>query len=216
MRTSALIIMILLASFVVADAYTQEFSIDKYNTVAVAPSQISQIYTNPDLSDMEDVELSPENQIKLFEEYSDNLCHILVDKSGNRVKFLCYKEIRSLLIEDQSWDDFNHYFCGKDKIYNEVSRHLAEKLQGDGVITSNLLFSYYKQANNSSVIEVYFEWDLIDLMTGQKVVGDNCSQSAELSENEPDPEKAEYDCFEESSDRFIEYFVNLYNFEKKN
>lgn len=207
--------LLLFSSIAISDNNDQPTFIENYKTVAVAPPQIAQIFTNPNLSDMKDIDLSSESQIKLFEEFGDNLCRRLAEKSKSKMSFLCYDEIRSRLKDDKNWDLFNNIFSGKNYARSKLARLFAEKLKADGVIASNLLFSYYEQPKGTRHVEVFFEWNLIDLMSGESTAGSNSSCNKELT-NTQDEEtiKAEYNCFENMNDNLVDYFVKLYGFEK--
>ena len=58
--------LLLFSSIAISDNNDQPTFIEHYKIVAVAPPQIAQIFTNPNLSDMKDIDLSSESQIKLF------------------------------------------------------------------------------------------------------------------------------------------------------
>ena len=192
-----------------------EFSISDYKTIAVAPPRIAQIYTNPNLSDDVDVDLGSENQIKLFEAFGDNLCQTLTAKSDGSVEFLCYDEIRLRLKDAKGWDNFNRFLNGQSIVNKKISRLFAERLKAQDVIQSTLLFSYYEQPGSGRFIDVYYEWNLISLMSGKSETGGNYSRGIEITESGSVSVENEYTCFEEMSERFIGYFVNLFSFDRK-
>ena len=214
MIRSVILILLLFISLLYAGE-NKESGISGYKTIAVAPPQIAQIYTNPNLSDDVDVDLSSENQIKLFEEFGDNLCQTLAAKSDGSVEFLCYDEIRLRLKDAKSWDNFNRFLNGQSIVNEKISRLFAERLKAEGAITSTLLFSYYEQPQSGRHIEVYYEWNLINLMSGKSDTSGNYSRGIEITESELISGENEYACFEAMSERFIDYFVNLLGFDRE-
>lgn len=191
------ILAILLAAPVWADAAATENgkSLADFETIAMSSPLITQIYTNPELSDLKDVKLTPDSEIKLYEDLSDEICQTLTGLFKGRADILCYNEIRTLLVDAKTWNDFNHNFAGKDYVSPKISTDFAAKLKADGVVNSFLMFSYYENPKKARHLEVHFEWYLIDLATGESVLGDKYDCQDDLIES-PESLRNEYDCFE--------------------
>ncbi|OQX92569.1 MAG: hypothetical protein B6D58_02475 [candidate division Zixibacteria bacterium 4484_95] len=180
------------------------FSLSDFKSIAFAPTQIAQVYSDPKLKNLKDAELAPENQIKLYENFTDCLCRDLADKIKN-IEFLCYDDIRKRLDDIELWNDFNLYFTGKAHISQEICMLYAEQLQVQGVITSSLMFSYYENPDKSKCIEVLFEGGLIDLRDSEQVwrVKSKCNKTMSVSTNDLE---LEYTCFKQAGDEFINKF----------
>jgi len=212
-RISLIILLLFISSLFAGE--NNELNLSDYKTIAVAPPRIAQIYTNPNLSDDIDIDLRSENQIKLFEEFGDNLCQTLAEKSDGSIEFICCDEIKLRLKDAKSWDNFNRFLSGQTIVNKKVSRLFAGRLKADGAITSTLLFSYYEQPESGRFIEVYYEWNLINLMSGKSDTSGNYSRGIEITESELLSGENEYTCFEEMSERFIDDFENLFNLGSK-
>lgn len=181
------------------------FSLSDFEAIAFAPTQIAQVYSDPELKNMKDTELAPENQIRLYENFTDHLCRALTDKMKN-IEFLCYDDIRKGLDDIELWNDFNLYFTGKAHISQDICTLYAEQLQVQGVITSSLMFSYYENPDNSRYIEVLFEGSLIDLENCRPLWRGNYRCNKTIIESTNDLE-SEYSCFEQVGGDFINKFT---------
>jgi hypothetical protein len=188
----------------------------KCKIIAIAPAYIKQIYISPELDAAEDLELMPENQIRLYEELGDYLCRTLNNSAGGKIEFLGYDDIRSRLADTYLWDQFIACFSGEGEFDAAVAAECANQLQTQAIITSKLLFSYYAQSNNQRLIEAYFEWALVDLLSGQKTTEDSYSDTARFADSDPEFISAEFACFARLADRFISYFGDYFDFENTN
>jgi hypothetical protein len=161
-------------------AYTAELT--DYETIAIASPLITQIYTNPEISKNEDLELQPETQIALYEKFSDDICQALKGKYMNKIGITCFNEIQSKL-NQTDWNDFNRLFTGKDAVDKDIAVMFGNKLGVDAVLDSYLMFSYYNNSNGKRHLEAHFEWYLIDLVSGEATVAGKYDYSDEFKED---------------------------------
>lgn len=181
------------------------FSLSDFGVIACASTQIAQVYTDSGLSDMKDTELAPENQIRLYENFTDQICRALSNKMQN-IEFLCYDDIRKRLDDIDLWNDFNLYFTGREHVSPDMCLLFAEKLQVRGVITSSLMFYYYENPDKSRYIEVQFKGSLIDLESGRPAWQSRSKCQKDIIEPTANLE-FEYDCFGQVGDEFINEFA---------
>ncbi|MCP4581846.1 MAG: hypothetical protein GY839_09510 [candidate division Zixibacteria bacterium] len=191
------ILVILLAAGVTAADFTD------YSDIAVSSPLITQIYNNPELSDLEDVDLSSESQIKLYENFGADICLALSNRYKDKIDFLCYGDIQERLNNAESWNLFNRNFTGSNHVPSEISAGLVDKLGVVGVVNSYLMFSYYENSNQAQHMEVHFEWYLIDMASGESVLSDEykCQNDFRIKS---DDSAGEFDCFA----GIIEYLEN--------
>ncbi|MCD6161863.1 MAG: hypothetical protein J7K40_05555 [candidate division Zixibacteria bacterium] len=175
-----------------------------FETIAIASPMVAQIYTNPKLSKFEDVRLSPDNQIKLYENLSDNICQNLIKRFEGQVDFLCYKDIKNRLRDADNWNEFNRCFNGQSHAPLEICSTYSEKLKADGVMNLYLMFSYYKNDDHTNHLDVHFEWYLLDLETGQSAFSDKYDCHDDFPELSDDIDR-EYKCFDGISQYFNEF-----------
>lgn len=195
MMTKAMISIGLIAAVLASGSVKAEDQpLDRYRAIAVSAPLITQIYTNPELSEMRDVEISPDNQIKLYENLDDDICKYLQELFKDSIKVLCYGEIINRLKNIDEWNEFNHYFNGQNHVSPENCARFAGQLKVDGVLNSYLMFSYYEDSKKNRQLEVHFEWYLIDLVTGESVLDDKYDCQEKLKHDEWDVE-SEYKCF---------------------
>jgi hypothetical protein len=161
-------------------AYAAELT--DYETIAIASPLITQIYTNPEISKNEDLELQPETQIALYEKLSDDICRALKGKYMNKIGITCFNEIQSKLSQTD-WNDFNRLFTGKDAVEKDLAVSFGNKLGVDAVLDSYLMFSYYNNSNGKRHLEAHFEWYLIDLVSGEATVTGKYDYSDEFKED---------------------------------
>ena len=182
------ILVVSLAAGVMAADFTD------YGKIAISSPLITQIYTNPEISENEDVELSSESQIKLYENLSDDICSAISKRYENDVDFLCLGDIQVRLDDTKSWNDFNRLFTGRNNVSVDIAGDFAEKLGVDGVLNSYLMFSYYNNDDQARHLELHFEWYLIDLSSGESVLSDeyDCQDDLKIAVEDWDTEFA---CF---------------------
>jgi len=198
MRSIFLMLIIILTATAI---YAAEFT--DYKTIVVASTLINQIYINPELSDVEDIELAPDNEIGLYERLSDEICQALANRFEDKIEFICYGEIQNRLDDAESWNDFNSYFTGSDHVEPDIAIKFAEKLQAEAVLNSSLIFSYYASSRDKRHMETHFEWYLVDLESGELVFDDknDCEDDFEISDELIDNE---FRCFVGIIDSFSE------------
>jgi hypothetical protein len=214
-RTPVIILSMLVSALAAQDTDNSLFE-RKFKVIAIAPTSVKQVYISPELDAAEDLELMPENQIRLYEELGDYLCRILNNGAGGEIKFLGYDDIKSRLADTHLWDQFIACFSGEGEFDAAVAAECADQLQAEGIITSKLLFSYYAHGSNQRLIEAYFEWALVDLLSGQKTTEDSYSDTARFADSDPEFINAEFACFARLADRFISYFDDYFDFENTN
>jgi hypothetical protein len=171
----------------------QAADITDYETIGISSPLITQIYTNPELSQNEDLELAPDTQIMLYENFSDELCKTLKEEFKNKIEFTCLGDIRGELDTDE-WNDFNRLFTGQNSIDKDTARAFGKKLGVDAMLDSYLMFSYYKNDNSERHLEVHFEWYLIDLTSGESRV-DGKYDCDDDFDGETEAAQKEADCF---------------------
>lgn len=174
-----------------------------YERIAISSPLITQIYTNPELTELEDIELQPEAQIKLYEEFSTEICNALQKRYHKEIEFKCFTDMQSDL-DTKSWNDFNRLFTGQNSVDPETCHDFAEKLNSDGVLNTYLMFNYYENENDRRHLEVHFEWYLVDLASGETTVDGKLDCEIEF-DNEEDTFQKEMNCFE----GIIEMFAKL-------
>ena len=182
-----ILLLIVLASLAGAAEFTD------YKVIAVSSPLITQIYANPELSDLEDVQLTPDSQIKLYENLSDDICKALIDKFKDKITFICYSDIQNKLNSD-TWNEFNRLFIGHDQVDTTFSREIASKLKAGAVFNSYLMFSYYENGKDKRHLEMHFEWYLVDLESGETVLSDKYDCEDEFT-GAPSSWEKEYHCF---------------------
>jgi hypothetical protein len=167
--------------------------ITDYGKIAISSPLITQIYTNPEISKNEDLELQPETQIMLYEKLGDEICKSLKDNYKDQIGFICFNEIQSKL-SNADWNDFNRLFTGKDAVEKDVAVSFGEKLDVDGVFDSYLMFSYYDNSNGKRHLEAHYEWYLIDLTSGETSLSGKYDCADEFKEDKDILQK-EMKCF---------------------
>lgn len=196
MKLRALIVIgLMLVIMAGGPAKAENRSLEGYRTIAVSAPLITQIYTNPELGNLRDVEINPDNQINLYENFDDQICRSLQNLFKDSVKVLCYGEIIDRLKNIDDWNEFNHYFNGQSHVTPEICAEFAGQLKAEGILNSYLMFSYYQDSNKNRQLEVHFEWYLIDLATGDSIRDDKYDCQVKLKHGEWDIE-SEYKCFE--------------------
>lgn len=172
-----------------------------FESIAISSPLISQIYTNPEISEVEDVQLKPEIQIMLYEELAGNICQALNSRYEDKISFTCFNDIKEKLDKD-SYTEFNKMFTGLNDIEPEAVKPFAEKLQADGVLSTYLLFSYFENDKHKRNLELHLEWYLIDLSTGKVVISDefDCKDNFDLSK----AAEHERECFDDIAKYFAE------------
>lgn len=194
---------ILIAALVSLCASVFAANLTDYERIAVSSPLITQIYTNPELSENEDLELQPETQIKLYEELSDDICDTLKIRYYKAIEFTCFNDIQSNL-ETETWNEFNRLFTGQNSIDTSACHEFAEKLNADGVLNTYLMFSYYENDQNKRHLEIHFEWYLVDLASGKAAVDGKHDCEIEF-EDEENTSPKEVACF----NGIIEMFAKL-------
>lgn len=142
-----------------------------YQRIAISSPLINQINTNPEISDVEDLQLQPEVQIMLYEDLAGRICEALTGNYNKNVEFICFNNIKDRL-DAESWNQFNKTFTGQSEVEPEMANEFGEKLEADGLLNSNLIFSYFQNSKNSRCLEIHFEWYLIDLSNGRVALAD--------------------------------------------
>jgi hypothetical protein len=188
MRKFAAITAIMLLSVAVFAA-----DITDYGKIAISSPLITQIYTNPEISKNEDLELQPEAQIMLYEKLGDEICKSLKDDYKDKIEFTCFNEIQNKL-SNANWNEFNRLFTGKDAVEKDIAASFGEKLEVDGVFDTYLMFSYYDNSNGKRHLETHYEWYLIDLASGETAVSGKYDCADEFKE-EKDMLQREMKCF---------------------
>ena len=192
-----IILLVVLVSLAGAAEFTD------YKVIAVSSPLINQIYANPELSDLEDVQLTPDSQIKLYENLSDDICKTLIDKFKDKITVICFSDIQSKL-DDDTWDEFNRLFTGHDQVDTTFSRDIASKLKAGAVFDSYLMFNYYQDDKDKRRLEVHFEWYLVDLKSGESVLSDKYDCEDEFT-GFPSSWEKEYHCFAGIVDSIASY-----------
>ncbi len=199
----SIVIIVLTATAIYAADFTD------YKVIVVASPLINQIYVSQELGDVEDEEnvidmdLTPDSEIGLYENLSDDICNKLANRYEDQIEFICYSDIQNLLDDAQSWSDFNSYFTGTDHVEPDIAAEFADKLQADAVLNSNLIFSYYANSEDKRHLETHFEWYLIDLKSGELVLDDknDCEDDFEITDELMEDE---FRCFNGIVDSFAE------------
>lgn len=194
---------VLISALIVFGVAAMAADLTDYEHVAVSAPLITQIYTNPELTRLEDVELSPETQIRLYEEFGEQICGALRKRFDKVIEFSCLNDIQQSLATDD-WSDFNRLFTGQNSLDTSASHDLGEKLNADGVLNTYLMFSYYKDNGDKRFLEVHFEWYLVDLVSGVTTVEDKYDCREEF-EDEEEALARELKCF----DNIIGIFKDL-------
>lgn len=199
-----MLIFVLAVIVTAAGAGEKSKTFTDFETIAIASPLVAQIYTNPKLSKLEDIRLFPDNQIKLYENLSDDICQNLTKRFEGQINFLCYKDIKNRLHDADSWNEFNRYFNGQGHVPLGICSVYSEKLKANSVMNLSLMFSYYENNDNTNHLDVHFEWYLIDLETGQSVLSDKYDCQDDFPELSDDIDK-EYECFKGISKLFNEF-----------
>ncbi len=150
-------------------AYGADFS--DYRRIAIAAPLINQIFTNPEISEAEDLQLQPETQIMLYEELAGRFCDALAGHYDDEIEFICFNDIKGKLDND-SWNEFNKSFTGQNDVTPETATKFAGQLQADGVLSTYLMFSYYESDDRKRNLELHFEWYLVELESGKVTLSD--------------------------------------------
>ncbi len=173
-----------------------------YERIAISSPLITQVFTNPEIADVEDVQLQADTQIMLYEELASKLCKTLDGSFNEEIEFICFNDIQQKL-DTESWNEFNKEFTGQSVIESETASRFSNLLEANGVFNTYLMFSYYENSGTERNLEIHLEWYLVDLASGESVLSDNFDCKDKF-DHEQAVEK-ELECF----DNMIEYFAEL-------
>jgi hypothetical protein len=186
-------VLAILITFLAISAVVYPANITDYETIAISSPLITQIYTNPELSPNKDLELAPETQILLYENFADKLCQALKERFKSKVEFVCLNDIQGKLDTD-AWNDFNRLFSGQNGVNQDTARVFAKMLGVEAFLNSYLMFSYYENSDSERHLDVHFEWYLVDAISGEDRVDGKFDCSDDFA-NETEAAEKEADCF---------------------